>query len=730
MKNWGRALTLALILAALPGTVRAQGPGPALRVGRAEAIRIDGRLDEPAWARADSTDALRQVEPAAGGPPSFRTVIRVLASESDLVVGVVAYDGAADRIVSFSMAPDADLDDEDHVRLVLDTFRDGRTGYVFAVNPNGARFDGLVANRGEGTNASWDGIWQAAAQRYDWGWSVELRIPIKTLSFRPDLDSWGFNLERRIERLQETVRWSSPSPDISLGQTSRAGLLTGLPALSLGQGRTIRPAVTTGFDNSPPVDDIITGPDLTFHPSLDLTQRLGGGVLASVTVNTDFAETEVDSRQTNLTRFPVLFPEKRSFFLEGADVFEFGLGLQNRFGGNQLVPFFSRRIGLVAGRQVPLQAGVKLNGQIGSTGIGALAARVGEDHPVPATTMGVVRLRQSVLGESSVGILATAGDPLGRADAWTAGADLTFQTSRLAGDRNFLAGAYLLRTGRVGLGGDRTAAGLKIDYPNDLWDVSVVYNHIGDGFDPSLGFVPRRGINAFHGNLSWQPRPAAGLLRQCFFEVRPMWTGNLDGQWESWRFFTAPLHCQLESGDRFEFNWVPQGERLDDPFEVSGGVTIAPGAYQYTRWRLEAEFASRRPVSGQLTWWFGGFYNGTLHTIEAEASVRLSGMLVLDVELERNEGRLPAGGFTEDLVAGRVNLNLSPDLVISSLVQYDTDSETIGTNSRLRWTFHPQGALFVVYNHNLRRVLAERGFSPWFRDSNQLLIKLQYALLY
>lgn len=699
-----------------------QAAAPTLRAGRAVDIRLDGRLDEPAWREADTLAPLSQVVPVAGAMPTGVTVVRVLASSSDIVVGVIAYDPLPGRIVSFSKAVDSDLEDEDNIRLVFDTFRDGRTGYLFAVNPNGARFDGLVSDRGEGTNSAWDGIWEARTERRPDGWSVEIRIPLKSLIYRRDLTSWGFNIERRIQRLQEITRWASPTPDINLGQTSRAGVLTDLPAFSLGVGLAVRPSVTLGGENTATTD--IEG---TFHPSIDVTQRIGGGILASLTVNTDFAETEVDSRQTNLTRFPIRFPEKRSFFLEGADVFEFGLGLQSSFGGNQLLPFFSRRIGLVRGEQVPLQVGGKLNGQVGNTSLGALAVRTGAvDGVASDETMGVLRLKQNVLGESSAGIIATVGDPLGRADSWLGGVDLTFQTSRLGGDKSFLVGLYGLMTGREDLGGDRLAAGFRVDYPNDLWDLNVSYNHIGDGFDPSLGFVPRRAINGLSGALNYQPRVGRHGIRQCFFEFRSSWTGDLQWDWESYRFFTAPLNCQLESGDRVEFNWVPQGERLDEPFEVTDAVTIAPGAYHYTRWRLEVETASKRPVSGQLTWWFGGFYDGTLHTIEAEATVRLSGSFVVELNAERNVGRLSGGDFTEDLVGGRFNVNVSPDLVFSSFLQYDTESRSLGTNNRLRWTFDPLGALFVVYNHNMARELDDR----WLFDSNQLLMKVQYTLRY
>jgi len=714
-------LTLAACLATLgldPAVGQAQERSvPALRAGRAEAMRIDGRLDEPAWTTADSITDLVQVEPRAGAVPSMRTVVRVLANTSEIVVGIMAYDPDPDGITGFSKGRDAEIDEEDYVGVVLDTFGDGRTGFIFAVNPAGARLDALVSNRGEDENVAWDAIWEAGTNRGPHGWSAEFRIPVKSLIYRKGLTTWGLNVQRQVVRLQEIMRWSSPSPDIEIGQTSRAGLLTGLPPFDLGLGLAIRPALTVGGNNS-----FDTDIETTSHPSLDLTQRVAGGMLASVTVNTDFAETEVDTRRTNLTRFPIRFPEKRSFFLEGDDVFEFGLGL-----GDQLIPFFSRRVGLVSGERVPLRLGGKVNGQLGGTSIGALAMRTGSLEGVaPPATLGVVRLKQNVLGESSAGVLATVGDPLGREDAWMAGADFTYQTSRFTGDRNLLVGVYGLVTGRADLEGDRSAAGMKVDYPNDLWDIALTYNRIGDGFDPSLGFVPRPGTNQLSGSVNFRPRFNTGGFRQCFFQVRPGWTGDLGWNWESWRLFTAPAHCQMESGDLFEFNWVPQGERLEEPFEVADGVVIPEGSYHFTRYRVEVQFASKRPVSGTATWWFGGFYDGTLHQLEAEVLWRPGGSVVIELSGERNVGTVSGGSFTEDLVGGRVILNLSPDLVLSTFVQYDNDSKTIGSNTRLRWTFDPLGALFLVYNHNLRRLISE----DWGYDTSQLRLKVQYTLRY
>jgi len=452
-----------------------------------------------------------------------------------------------------------------------------------------------------------------------------------------------------------------------------------------------------------------------------VTQRIGGGFLASLTVNTDFAETEVDTRRTNLTRFPLFFPEKRTFFLEGSDAFDFGLGL-----GRDVVPFNSRRIGLVDGQAVPIVAGGKLAGRSGGTSVGALAVRTGAvDSLVPDATLGVVRVRQDVLAESSVGFIATAGDPRGATDSWMAGVDATYQTSRFRGDKNFLVGVWGLTLDRAGLAGDRTAAGFKMDYPNDAWDIAFTYTRLGESFLPSLGFVPRPGVQLLQGGANHRYRTDSRIFRYLYYELRPSAVLDLSGNWESYRLFTAPVNWRFETGDRFELNWVPQGERLDAPFEVADSVVIPAGTYHFHRYRVEAQFAPKRRLSGQATWWFGTFYSGTLHQIQLDAAWNPSALLTVELTAERNIGRLPEGDFEVDLLGTRAALNLSPDLQLASFVQYDTESRSLGSNTRLRWTFDPLGELFVVYNHNIRDPL-----DRWSFASNQLIVKAQYTFRY
>jgi Domain of unknown function (DUF5916) len=706
-------------LAALVGSAApavAQDPArPTLSVGvLGDEVRLDGILDEPFWGETDSIGGLTMTEPDEGGDLVGRTTVRVAASARDLVIGIVAYDPDPDGIVSVSKQRDPPLRGEDHILLVLDTFRDRRSGYAFGITPGGARYDALISGQGERQSADWDGVWEAVTRRGPWGWSVEIRIPLNTLSFGDGLDAWGFNIERRIERLQEVSRWASPRRDYAVTQMARAGDLTDLPEFDLGIGISIRPALV-GSVGVPEVDADV---DASLEPSLDVQQRLGTNVAASLTVNTDFAETEVDTRRTNLTRFPLFFQEKRTFFLEGSDIFSFGFGL-----GNDVRPFHSRRIGLVSGTEVPLNVGGKTVGRVGDTNFGVLAVRTGSETGVaPATSMGVLRVQQNVLSESTLGVIGTLGDPVGRDGSWLGGADFTYRTSSLWTDKNFIAGFWGLAMNRSDLQGDRTALGVSLDYPNDLFDVFLSYKRIGESFDPSLGFVPRAGIQAMSASITYLPRPALSWLRTMRWELFNTLVTDLSGQWESYRIFTAPINAGFESGDRTEANLAWEGERLTEPFEIADGVVIPVGSYSWLRYRLEQQFASKRQLSGQVSWWFGDFYTGTLDQLSGRVSWRPSATLSLSLTGTRNSGRLPEGTILQELVGTRVQVNVSPDLQVNALVQYDNESGSVGANTRLRWTFSPVGDLFLVYNHNLQD-LGDR----WIKDSNQFLAKVQYA---
>lgn len=694
---------------------------PELRAGKLSSpIKLDGILSEPEWGKADSISSLTEVDPDEGTKPTARTVVRFLANSDDIAIGIEAYDPNPSGIVAFSRGRDSFLRNQDYIKIVMDTFDDGRNGYVFAINPEGARYDALINPDGghrNHENPDWNTIWEAKAVRTSFGWSAEIVIPTKSIMFSKKGRIWGFNIERQIKRIQEIDRWSGANHNYNIDQMFVAGKITHLPKMTLGHGISVTPAVTFGGGTPDSGATFST----TFKPSIDISKRIGSNLTSTLTLNTDFAQTEVDTRQTNLTRFPLFYPEKRAFFLQGADIFNFGLGL-----GHDVIPFFSRKIGLVDGVQVPIIAGGKINGRVGHTNMGGLIVQTArKDTLAPPSTMSAIRVNQNIFSESSVGIIATTGDPNGLRGAWTAGADLTLKTSHFKGDKNLRFGVWGLANNRQGLTGDKTAEGFQLGYPNDLWNFSLTFKRIGDAFQPSLGFVPRPGIMVFDANLIYAPRPSWSWLRQAFFMNFPTLITDLSGQWQSYRYMAAPINFNFESGDQFEFDIIPQGERLTDPFEIASNVTIPSGKYHFLRYRIQTRLASKRKIHGQLSWEFGTFYDGFLHQLQAHLFWNPSALINTSITAERDIGLMPEGHFFKNLIGTQFSINFSTDLGISSFIQYDTDSKILGTNTRLQWTYNPYGKLFVVYNHSLTNRMNRFQF-----QNNDLLIKIQYTFRY
>jgi hypothetical protein len=683
-------------------------------------------------------------EPEEGGVPAGQTVIKVFADQVDIIVAVQCYDNDPSGIVSFSKGRDSDFEEEDHIVLIFDTFLDGRTGYVFAVNPAGARFDGLIIEAGEDVNSDWDEIWEAKTSQDGSGWYAEIRIPIKSLGYGKDLATWGFNVERRVQRLQETSRWSGASQDYEIAQPNVAGLLTELPEFDFGLGLSVRPSVVARAGKPEPGVSTETDGQI----SLDATQRLGPNLLSALTVNTDFAETEVDVRQINLTRFPLFFPERRPFFLQGSDIFEFGPGLDEE----TLVPYFSRRIGLLGPgeddlQEISINVGGRINGRVSNTNLAALVVNtrktdgleLDEDLTVdvPQTTMGSMRVHQNILEQSSVGVIGTFGDQADRSGAWTAGADFTYRTSSFLQDKNFVVGVWGLLNDRDDLQGDKSAYGLRIDYPNDLFAFNLTSIHIGDGFDPSLGFVQRNDIHIWEIDGEFNPRPSWSLVRQMFHELSFALFNKADNStWESYLGTVKPLDWLLESGDQFEASILPEGDRPPEDFEIADEVIIPSGSYEWVRYALGASTAEKRKITLEVVWESGGYYNGDLSTIEAALALKPSAFLTVEFAAERNVGTVKAledeedpssplidKDFTEELFGLRLELDFSADLQFSSLTQYDTQSRELGTNNRLRWTFTPTGDLFIVYNYNTFRTTDDR----WQFISSELPVKVYYT---
>ena len=718
-------VTVLLAVAALPGTGWAATPGapPAVAVPVAQgSIRIDGRLDEADWARAAVIGNLTQQDPHPGEPTPFSTEVRLLVDGRALYLGFVCRDPDPSGIAVHTMLRDGNMRGDDTVSVVLDTTGDQRRGYLFKVNAVGARLDGLVAGPEE-FSTNWDGIWDARARRTPEGWTAEIRIPAQTLRFRWGLDHWGFNVERYVARERLTLRWASPTLDSRLIDLRRAGVLTGVGDLRQGLGLSVSPFGLVRSEH-----DLEThhhtvqgdaGGDVTWNLTRDLTGYL--------TINTDFAETEVDTRRINLTRFALFFPEKRSFFLEGSDLFSFGTGL-----GYDFIPFFSRRVGLFEGEQVPILAGVKLLGRMGRWSVGLLDTAMGSTAETRSTNLFAGRVTYDVDEHLTVGTIVTDGDPEGVRDNTLVGLDAVWRTSTFRGDKNFSVGAWTAFSQGDVPDGQRGGWGVKVDYPNDLWDVFFTFKEFGDALDPALGFLPRPGTRWYQGGGAYQPRPAKegafGWARQFYFEFFTTYVTDLEGNVESWRVFTAPLNVQLEGGEHIEANWVPQFERLTEPFEVAEGVVIPPGDYHFTRYRVEAQTSRYRSwrVGGKV--WFGDFYTGDLQQYETFFTwTTPTGHFQTELSAENNFGHLPQGNFAQRLWQLKLVWAFTPDLILSSYSQYDSESRDFGMNNRFRWTIRPGRDLFVVWNHGWRRPVGDRSDWSMVPVADSFVVKLRWT---
>jgi hypothetical protein len=694
------------------------------RLGEGESIELDGRLDEDAWARAVPASGFRQTDPVEDADPSERTEVRILIDGDNLYVGAMLFDREPEGILAYQRRRDAFLFTDDAFRFILDTFLDQRTGYFFETNPAGVLGDGLLGGGGggrggggggHGVNKSWDGIWDVRTARTAEGWSAEFRIPFRTLNFDPGLDEWGINFERSIRRRQEDVQWNGSRRNQPVTQPIHAGRVGGLQGMSQGLGLEMIPYALGSWRNVPSADDPTTYPT---DVGGDLNYNLTPSLRAGLSVNTDFAEVEVDQRRVNLTRFPLFFPEQRDFFLEGSSVYEFA----PRSGPR---PYYSRRIGLQSGEQIPIRYGLRLGGQAGEYEMGFQHFNTA-DQPgvVESEDFTVARLKRNLFQQSSLGVIytrrATDRDSVGVApeDRHTAGMDLNLRTSTLFGDKNLeLEAFWVWNSDRKEEGvtkdprlGDLTARGFRLNFPNDVWEGHLSYREFGRLYNPAVGFVRRNDFKRVEPRVAWNPRTeSVSWLRRFEFDVQYRYLEGLtshEKEEESWEF--GVLGLQFESGDDFNAEAQRTYERLYERFEVYDSIYIEAG--EYTNWQASTRIftASRRPVSlrGNASW--GGFWNGDKKSGEASVTVRPLTGLSLSTTFEHNEVNLPQGDFTTNLARLEVGWDATPLIAFTGNIQYDDVSEVIGLFSKLRWTLRPGNDIFFVFTHNwLRDPLAQ-----------------------
>lgn len=651
---------------------------------------VDGALDDPAWRQAALIDDLRQSEPAIGEPASERTLVRLCYDSDSFFVALECFDREPHLIRDTQMKRDANLDPDDRVEILLDTFCDRRNAFWFQIGPAGSLGDALVAKNGGSFNKQWNGIWYGEARITDAGWQAELEIPMATLNFDPTGTRWGFNLRRHIRRRGEEARWAAVDPGQQFFWVSEAGTLEGLTGLRQGLGLEVTPFVGVSYESEE--DDS----DLLGDAGLDLFYRLAPNTKLALTLNTDFAETEVDERVVNLTRFPLFFPEKRDFFLEDSGVFQFGPPLD--FGASaDVIPFFSRRIGLDAnGEEVPLLGAVKLTGQTEGYTFGALDAATDESGGVDAQNLFVGRYSKHVQAHADLGAIWTNGDPEGADGANTFGLDANWRTGDLVDGDNLLLSSYWLRTDdSLSEGAD--AFYLGASYPQDEMQLAANATWIEDEFDPALGFAPRTGIKKYVGQGFWTPR-LGSAVRQLEIGATASLITDFDDATESEAVDLRPIGLELESGDEASLRLLRFREVLDADFEIQDDVTIPPGDYAFDRCGLVVETSDKREVDLVASWFAGEFYDGTRQDLALDLGWRPSRYGTFGLGYGRNDVSLPDGDFTVHVGRLRANIQFTPWIAWSNFLQYDNESDQLGLNSRLWWIFEPGRELFLVLN--------------------------------
>lgn len=711
----------AVVFTAASGLAPPPHPRIAVATRTDAPIVVDGVLDDRAWSTVVPIGDLWQREPRESEPATERTEVRLLYDRENLYVGVSCEDSQPHLVIGTQMARDADLASDDRIELLFDTLHDRRNAFYFATNPAGALVDGLIIENGE-LNQQWDGIWTVRVARSARGWSAEFVIPFKTLTFDADGRAWGFNVSRYIQRKLEEDRWDSPRLDLSFRQVSEAGELTPPDDVDAGRSFDVRP-----FLSARAIRDA-SGASRTGAAGMDAFVKLAPTMKLALTVNTDFAETEVDDRQINLTRFPLFFPEKRAFFLENTDVFSFSKGGSTLLGAEDFIPFFSRTIGLYQDTEVPLRAGLKLAGKAGAYDVGVLNVHTKGTGELRPTNLLAARVKRRLLEHSYAGAIFTSGDPVSDAAARTYGGDLRLGTTHFLGtSHTAYFDAFALQTQARSAPRDNTAFGAGFSAPGDLVEFSADWKQIGAGFSPALGFVPRTNIRKLSTYAAFAPRPEHFLnIRQMFHEFgMDRYTRIDNGQVETWTAFLAPVNHVLNSGDRYEFNYAPEYEQLFEPFEISPGVVLAAGEYRFARWLGQFRSAAKRAWKLDALWSFGSYWSGRADETKTTLQVKLAPHLQTSIALAQTSARLPEGDFVARIVEFRANYSFSPLVTLYNLVQFDNRSRNLGMQTRLRWTLQPGSDLFVVAGQACTQ--DDPGRSQFRCDDRRIASKLQYT---
>ena len=671
-------------------------------------LSLDGALDEASYRDVRPITHFVQQEPFEGRPATERTEVWLFFDDRHFYVAVRCYDSAPEQLVANELRRDSfNIFQNDNITFSIDPMYTRRSGYFFQTNALGAHRDQEVQDE-RSNNNDWNAIWSTRSRLLPDGWSMEFAIPFSSLRYRAEGPQvWGFNL-RRVVRWKNEHAMIAPVP-ASAGVRAMYrfdifATLVGVETPPLRPAIDLKPyaiaASTTNLAASPP-----TRNDLQADAGFDVKYGVTQSLIADFTYRTDFAQVEEDQQQINLTRFSLFFPEKREFFLEGQGLFSFG-GEQR---GNAPTPvvFYSRRVGLQDGREVPILAGGRLAGRAGKFGIGLLNVQTETAATAPATNFSVVRLRRDVLSRSNVGLIATHRAPGAGPSNTVFGLDANFWFPHNVTVTGFVAQSETGNANRPVR--QRATWRGEFDYSGDRYGARYEHLMVGTHFDPQVGFLRRRAFTRNYGQLRFSPRPARSpRIRKHTFEVDLDHIVGGDGALES-RRAAAAYQLELNNNDQWSVDYGHNYELLRQPFDVVPGRRIAAGGYEFADLRTVYQFGPQRRVSGSATFATGAFYDGRNTEVGYRGSIEISPRFNLEPGIAFNFIDLAAGAFTTRLVSTRSTFMFSPAMVVSGLVQCNSTNASLSSSVRYRWEYRPGSDLFVVYSDG-RTTFPRRGF--------------------
>lgn len=667
---------------------------------------VDGVLDEDVYREMPSFGGFVQVTPVPGGEPTQRSEVWVLHDDTHVYVVCRCHDTAPpEEWVANELRRDTNgLRNNDHFGVMLDTFYDRRSGFAFYSNPLGARADYSVVDEGS-VNTDWNPVWDVKTGTFDGGWTMEMAIPFKSLRYRSGTDQmWGFQLRRSIRRNNEWL-YLNPVPAFMAGpqglnRVSAGGTIVGLDLPTASRNLEIKPYGITGFTNDRVVENPL-GNQYDANAGLDLKYGVTANLTADVTVNTDFAQVEVDEQQVNLTRFNLFFPEKREFFLEGRGVFDFGRGGQGfrpgGGGGDAPFLFYSRRIGFDQGGVVPIDVGGRLTGKVGDWGVGLVNIQTGGDEALGAesTNFTVVRVKRDILRRSAIGAMMTnrSVSATGTGSNQAYGLDLAFLPTD-----NVRVGGYWARTETEGLDGDAASWMSQAQYEEDLYSAEAEYLVVGEAFNPEVGFARRRDFRKSSAALQFSPRPASWeAIRQITLRGSVDYFESGAGVIES-REQRGRFNIEFENSDQVSVNVSRSFERLFEGFAPGRDLFIEPGDYDFANTRVEYQFGPQRRIAGNVSVEHGSFYDGTLTSFGvSQGRVVVTNHLSVEPGITVNQLDLDSGELRQTLLRTRADYSFSPRMFASALVQYNSNDRTFSSNLRYRWEYSPGSEIFLVW---------------------------------